>query len=201
MRYVRSVAPMRIAKFGYIFISILMCILGAVLIAAPDFSEILLGSIFGILLILFGCVRLVGFFSKDLYRLAFQYDLAFGILAIVIGIAILLHPKNLMAFIYTTLGIFILADSVFKIQIALDSKKFGIGTWWLILIFAIITGLLGIVLIFLPAMSAYLLCIFLGITLLLEGILNLNTVISAVKIIKHQRPDVIEIDYYKESED
>lgn len=102
---VRSVAPMRIAKWGYILVSAFMCLLGAALIFRPEFSENLLGSIFGRLLILFGGVRLVGYFSKDLYRLAFQYDLAFGILGIVIGIAILLHPQHLMAFIGITLDI------------------------------------------------------------------------------------------------
>ena len=36
---------------------------------------------------------------------------------------------------------------------------------------------------------------FLGISLLSEGLLNISTVITAVKIVKNQRPDVIEIDF------
>ena len=38
-------------------------------------------------------------------------------------------------------------------------------------------------------------------TLLAEGMLNFSTVITAVKIIKHQRPDVIEADFYEERKD
>ena len=37
--------------------------------------------------------------------------------------------------------------------------------------------------------------VLLGVSILAEGILNLYTVISTVLIIKHQQPDVIEIEY------
>lgn len=40
-----------------------------------------------------------------------------------------------------------------------------------------------------------------GISLLTEGILNLSTVLTAVKIVRHQMPDVIEVDYYEEGKD
>ena len=78
----RSVAPMRAAKIGYIIISVALCVLGIVLIAVPGFSAKALGIICGILLILFGAVRIAGYFSRDLYRLAFQYDLPLGFLLI-----------------------------------------------------------------------------------------------------------------------
>ena len=35
----------------------------------------------------------------------------------------------------------------------------------------------------------------------LEKMMNIGTMITAVKIIKHQQPDVIEVDYYEERED
>ena len=64
----RSVAPMRTAKIGYIVISVLLCALGILLIAVPEFSVSAVGVICGAILIVFGIVRLVGYFSKDLYR-------------------------------------------------------------------------------------------------------------------------------------
>lgn len=197
----RSIAPMRAAKIGYIIISAVLCILGVVLIVDPEFSATALNIICGTLLIVFGCVRLTGYFSKDLYRLAFQYDLTFGILLIALGILMLTHPGSLMTFISIALGIFILSDGLFKIQIAFEAKQFGIRKWWLILGFAILSGICGLVLMFRPGEGSNLLMILLGITLLSEGILSLSTMITAVKIVKHQKPDVIEADYYKESEE
>ncbi len=191
---IRSVAPMRAAKIGYILISVALCALGVLLIAVPEFSASLLGVLCGILFIVFGGVKLVGYFSRDLYRLAFQYDLTFGILLLALGVIMLVRPGSLMTFLCIALGLFILSDGIFKIQIALEAKTFGIREWWLILVFAILAGIFGLVLLFRPGEGSRLLVVLLGITLLSEGILNFSTVITAVKIIKHQRPDVIEVD-------
>lgn len=197
----RSIAPMKTAKIGYIVISVLLCALGILLIAVPGFSISAVGIICGSILIVFGIVRLVGYFSKDLYRLAFQYDLAFGIMMITLGMIMLLHPGSLMNFICITLGLSFLADGLFKIQIAIDSKGFGIREWWLILALAIVTVVFGILLIARPSESSRILTVLIGITMLCEGVLNISTMITAVKIIKHQQPDVIKVDYYEERED
>lgn len=196
MNKMRSVAPMRTAKIGYIIISAALCLLGAMLIAVPDFSAALLGVICGIILTLFGAVKLIGYFSKDLYRLAFQYDLIFGIVLIAVGVVILVRPESVLNFICIALGLTVLADGISKIRISLESKSFGIREWWLILVSAVLTSAMGLVLMFRPAQSVRVMMIILGITLLLEGILNLCTVITAVKIIKHQQPDVIEVTEY-----
>lgn len=196
MSKMRSVAPMRTAKIGYIIISAALCLLGAMLIAVPDFSAALLGIICGIILTLFGVIKLIGYFSKDLYRLAFQYDLIFGIVLIAVGGVILARPESVLNFICIALGLTVLADGISKIRISVESKRFGIREWWLILASAILTSAMGLVLMFRPAQSVRVMMIILGVTLLLEGILNLCTVITAVKIIKHQQPDVIEVTEY-----
>ena len=192
---------MRAAKTGYIIISAVLCVLGAVLIAFPDFSVSLFGVICGITMIVFGIVKLTGYFSKDLYRLAFQYDLTSGVLLIALGTVMLVHLGSLMTFICIVLGIFVLADGIFKIQISFEAKSFGIPEWWLILIFAVVTGICGLLLAIRPGDGGRVLTVILGITLLAEGMLNFSTVITAVKIIKHQRPDVIEADFYEERKD
>ncbi len=190
----RSVTPMRIAKIGYIVMSVLFCLAGVLFIAIPEISTKIIGICIGISMILFGIVRLIGYFSKDLYRLAFQFDLEFGILMMILGVIVLFNPENLMAFICVAIGISILLDGLFKIRIALDSKQFGIKSWWLILALAIVTGVIGVFLIFDSATGSELMTVILGLTLLSEGVLNLSTVISTVLIVKNQAPDVIETD-------
>lgn len=198
----RSVAPMRAAKIGYLILSALLCVLGVVLIAMPDFSVSMLGVLCGILLIVFGCVRLIGYFSKDLYRLAFQYDLTSGVILIALGAILLTHPKSLMSFLCVTMGLFLLCDGLFKLQIAVESKRFGIPEWWLILVFAVVTSLCGVALMLRPGEGGEVMTILLGVSLLAEGILNLSTVLTAVKIVKNQRPDVIDAEeYYEERKD
>ena len=185
----RSVTPMRIAKIGYIVLSVLFCAAGILFIAAPKISVSIIGVCIGTAMILFGIVKLVGYFSKDLFRLAFQYDLEFGILMIILGAVVLFNPENLMAFICIAIGISILLDGLFKIRIALDSKQFGIKSWRIILILAVVTGIIGVVLIFDSAVGSRALSVLLGLTFLSEGILNLYTVANTVLIVKNQLPD------------
>lgn len=193
----RSVAPMRVAKTGYIAVSILLAVLGIVLIAWPTFSVNALGVICGILLILFGGVKLVGYFSKDLYRLAFQYDMPFGILLIILGIIMFIHPGNLASFICVVFGLSVLISSLFNIQTALDAKKFGINQWWLIFALSVIAAVWGLILVFRPSEAADVMAVLLGITLLFESAVNICTVVTSVKIVKNQHPDVyVEEDYY-----
>ena len=191
----RSVTPIRIAKIGYIVMSVMFCIAGALFIALPDISITMIGISMGIAMIVFGIAKLVGYFSRDLFRLAFQFDLELGILLLVLGLIVLIRPDDLMTFICIALGISILTDGLFKVQIALDSKKFGIKSWWVILTLAVVAGTIGVFLIFRSAKSAKFLTVLLGVSILAEGILNLYTVISTVLIIKHQQPDAIEIEY------
>lgn len=185
----------RTAKLGYIIISILLCVLGVVLIAVPDFSASLLCWIGGLLLILFGLVKIIGYCSKDLYRLAFQYDLAFGILLIALGAILILRTDTMIHVIWAFLGVFILADALLKIQIAIDSRVFGIHQWWLIFAMAILTGIVGFMLVLRPSESAQVIMVLLGISLLFEGVLNLVTILTAVKIIRNQKPVVIDTEY------
>ena len=189
----RCTIPMWVAKAGYIVMSLVFCAAGALFIVKPEFSATAISRTLGAAMIVFGIVKLVGYFSKDLFRLAFQYDLGFGLLLIALGILVLAKPAGALDFIFAALGIAILTDGLFKVQIAVDAKRFGIPCWWLTLALAIVTGLVGLALVFRPWDSVRLLTALLGAALLAEGVLNLCVAVSTVKIVAHQRPDVIEV--------
>ncbi len=188
---------MWVAKVGYIVMSLVFCAAGAACIVNPSLSAAVIGRVLGVSMILFGAVKLVGYCSRDLYRLAFQYDLGFGLLLIALGALVLLRPAEVRDFLLTALGIAILTDGLYKVQIAVDTKRFGVSVWWLTLVLAVVTGTVGLSLVFRPWDSTRLLTILLGTALVAEGILNLCVAISTVKIVNHQRPDVMEVTSYE----
>ena len=192
MTYVRSVVPMRTAKIGNIALAAALIAAGIGLLVKPDVSTALIGDLVGIVLTLCGIFRLIGYFSKDLYRLAFQFDLIYGIVLIVLGIVTLTKPQNLLHMLSIAAGICVIADGLLKLRIAADSRRFGIRNSWLIAATAVLTLALGLLLVFCPAESVRLLTRCLGLVLLAEGVLNLITVIMTVKITKNQKPDLIE---------
>ncbi|MCM1133661.1 MAG: DUF308 domain-containing protein [Ruminococcus flavefaciens] len=178
------------AKAGYIAFSVMLCILGILLIAVPDFSVALATRICGGILTAFGVFRIIGYFSKDLYRLVFQYDLAFGILLITIGAVMLFRPSGLIHFVCAVIGVYILADGLMKIQISIDAKRFGLRSWICILLTAVLTCAVGLTMLFRPTESTRFLMILFGISLLAEGVLNMLTAVIAVKI---RRKNIVEI--------
>ena len=176
----RSVTPMRAAKTGYIIMSVLLCVLGVVLFVWPGVSVAVIGELLGIGMIVFGAVKVTGYLSRDLFRLAFQYDLAFGVLLIALGIVTLTHPGETIGFLCVVYGILVLSDGLFKVQIAADARPFGIRQWALLMAAAIITAACGCLLIFRPGASVNLLGRLLGVSLILEGTMNIITMLTTV---------------------
>lgn len=196
----RSITPMRIAKLGYVAISILFCALGILLIAMPEISPEAVGIALGCIMTVFGAVKLVGYFSHDLFRLAFQYDLASGLLMLLLGCVLLISPDRMLSVLCTVLGILILSDSLLKIQISVDARSFGLTRWWLILTVATVSAVFGAILIFRPAESIRIMTVLLGISLFTDGVLNLSTALCAVRIVRHQKPDCYETEFEEKKE-
>lgn len=95
----RSRKVLRAAKPSYIAMSIAFCVSGILLMLFPGVSVSVVGVTAGIMLIAFGLVKLMGYFSKDLYQLAFQFDLAFGVLLAVLGVVVLVSPDRALIFL------------------------------------------------------------------------------------------------------
>ena len=133
----RSTKAIRIAKISYIILSSLFIVLGVGLIALRDLSVWLMGSAAGVMLFAFGIVMLIGDFCKDLYGLAFQFDLSLGLMLAVLGVIILRNPDQAMSFLCLMLGIATMADGLFKLQSALDARRFGLKSWLLLLTLAV----------------------------------------------------------------
>ncbi len=187
-----SVVPMRIAKNGYIAMSAIFIVFGIVFAAWTDLPETVIRFAGGSALLLFGAVKLVGYFSKDLYRLAFQYDLQFGILLIVLGLVIMIKSTNIMTLMCITLGIVVLLDGLFRIRVALDAKHFGIRLWWGIFVLAIVAGAAGLLLVFRPLELEEAVRVYVSIVLIASGVLNLFVVLTTVKIINNQKSDRVD---------
>lgn len=133
----------------------------------------------------YGAVKILGYFSRDLYRLAFQFDLAYGLLIMLVGAMMIIFTGTVYKSFGFFIGLIALTDALFKIQITVDSKKFGISKWWLIGIFAVITAVIGIGLILNPYIAAEYTMILIGTVLVFEGIMNLCVAIFMVKIIRY----------------
>lgn len=132
---------------------------------------------------------MAGYFSKDLYRLAFQYDLPLGILFIIIGTVMLIRSWLETDIICTLFGSALIIDSIFKVIISKDAKKFGLRSWALLLILALLVCVAGILLLFRPTESERLWLVIFGSACILDGVLNFSEKIFMVKVVKNQKKE------------
>ena len=157
----------KLACTGYILISIVFYITGFLCIVNPKLMQLHGRTLAGAILIAYGIIKIIGYFSKDLYCLAFQYDFACGIFLIVLAIATLcIGTRFKDSSLLAALGILVLLDSLLSIQTALDSKKFGLSSWKYILILSIVTGTFGVLVILKNTLT------FAGFALLAEGFMR-----------------------------
>ena len=104
------------AKAAYISTCAAIAVIGLILILFPEISMLAVCYMLGIAAIVFGIVKITGYFSADPYGLAFQFDFAFGIIAILLGLVVIIHPGNIMALVPVIMGIYFMIDGIMKIR-------------------------------------------------------------------------------------
>lgn len=189
MRLVQSV------KFLFAALSVGMVLGGGCLLLWPEFSASTLCVAFGVVFLFSGVIRLIGYCSNDLYRLAFQFDLAVGLLLLVLGGMMVFHSRNVLANLPMIVGGFVLTDSVLRMQTAVDAKHFGMKRWWGILLSALCGGALGVLLLVRPFEGGRLLVRLLGGTLTVSGVENLLLGLYAIRVPRRSAADPIEVPY------
>ena len=148
-----------------------------------------------------GIIRLLGYFSNDLYRLAFQFDLAVGLLTIILGGVLILHPRDVLSNLPIVIGLILLVDSVLRLQTSIDAKHFGMEKWWAILLVSIAGMAVGTSLLLRPFESSRALVRLMGAALMLHGGENLLVCLYTVKVPRRSDPDVIDAEYTVEEDD
>ena len=140
----RNNAVVRSAKVINIVSASLMIVAGVLLMTIDSMEEILAQRIMlGVLFGLTGGAKLFGFFSNDLYRLAFQYDFAFGIYCELLTLLLVLSPAQNYDMLHLLLVAYALFDALLKTQMSLDARRFGMKSWGLILGTALALGVTG----------------------------------------------------------
>ena len=178
-----SSAIVKSAKIMHLCSAVIFFVAGLLLALVPDFegSGIFRNTLVGVAGIIIGATGIYGYFSNDMYRLAFQLDFALGIFNVIFGILLIINPMQLSVLLPTAVSILTLLDGGNKSQMALEGKKFGISKWYWVLVSAIFEIIAGIVLILL-AYHELDVSVWMGIAMGLVGIVNFWTTMYTVRV-------------------
>ena len=118
------------AKILNVISAALMFVAGLLLLVIPNLGtttaqRILLCVLFG----LTGAAKIFGYFSNDLYRLAFQFDFAIGVYCELLTLLIALLPERVFDVLPLLISIYVVLDALLKLQMSFDAKRFGMKSW------------------------------------------------------------------------
>ncbi len=139
----------KVKKTGFLASAVYL-LFGILLIVFPDKMQILVCVILGGVFLAVGIVKLILYFKKDKLEAAMAYDLALGIIFIVIGILILIFRNRVLQLLPVIFGIFLFISSLLKVQKSADIKRLGGSNWWVVLVFSIVSIVFALLLILRP---------------------------------------------------
>ncbi len=168
-------------------------ILGIIMVIWPQISATALCWTLGILSIGVGIYEITRYFQLGFAGLFFRLDLVLGICNILIGV-ILVLPFSGSTVLPLAAGLYVLVGSIFNIQLAINVLKYNIGPWVATLLLGIAGLIFSIFLFVDPFQGATALMVFIGVSLMFNGVQGLYDVACLSKAIRiSSEPKVIDV--------
>ena len=124
--------------------SIIFAILGIILIANPEetikFIAIILGVIFGLV----GLYKIVNYIENKGKYDFYNNDIAYGVIAIVLGIVTICYSTQIGAIFRIIIGLWIVYSAILRINLSIKLKTIDSNVWIYSLIIALIMAFCGI---------------------------------------------------------
>ena len=168
------------ARVTHVATSLLFGLAGIFLLAWPELQSLISRYLIGSCFIVLGLGRLLGYFSNDLYRLAFQHDLGLGGFCAVFGVLCIINPNSLQLVLPCSIGFYVLIDSLLKLQTAFDAKAFGMKHWFGLLISAVLLSAFSVLLVLMsPRLQTH---VFVPIVLILHSAEEIWNTLGTVRV-------------------
>lgn len=174
--------------------SILCIVFGVLFCVWPGEILIVLCRVMGAVLIIAGVV-LLGMAVATHEMLGRSVRLVPGVICLVIGIWIVSRPGTFVVLIPILIGVLLLYHGIKDLIFCMEVKKGQGAGWWFGLIFAVLTIVLGILLVLHTWLAIKVGMIFVGIVLIYDGVSGLWLNRKASKCYKD---NVIDVDYEEE---
>lgn len=169
---------------NYWVLSVFCVVLGIALIVNPHFFTNAIGYTVGGLLTAYGVVELIRYFVKTKESPMYATGLVLGVILCAAGIFIIVRPDFIPKIIAIIFGLYMLISGICNLQDALNLRRQGLENWRVSGIPAVITTVVGIVLVINPLFLTDAALIILGICLLVSGLSNIIGCFSAGRNMK-----------------
>ena len=153
-------------------------VFGLVLLIWPGIATDVILNLCGAALLIAGAWKIARYFlRKDDYR-AYNWDLSVGLVLALCGLALIAFKAALLSVVPVLFGIALLIGGVAKIQAACNLRRMAYGRWYLTMIAAVISCILGFLIIANPFATTLVLVRVIGASIAVEAVQDLISILT-----------------------
>ncbi len=164
---------MKNLKWNLILMSLLYLALGVFLLAGPAVALNIVCYALGGVVLACAAVQLIRYFTVERRLFQSQFTLISGLVCLGLGGFLILRSDIVVRILPVVFGLFVVFDSLGRVQNALELRRCGYPSWKGFILLALLSVVLGGVMIFDPFGAMETLVMGIGIILIVEGALNL----------------------------
>lgn len=169
-----------VARWLSLIIGILFIISGIINFLNPVLTTVSLVQFIAIMLMATGLLRVIRFFSNDLFRVG-SFLMA-GILDLILGF-LMIKNMTISVLTFTVLvGFWVLGNGIAEIASSIDLKMIGLSRWWLGLISGIIGVVFGFFLITNQGLSTIYISTMFSVFVIILGVNFISTFMALTKL-------------------
>ncbi len=179
-------------KKSFIITSMCYIIVGVIVLLFPQLDEIKICYALGAITVLLGVIYVVRYFTRTDFTDVYRLDFVYGIVLMAGGIYAIACPSVVGKWLYIVVGAVICIDSLIKLQNAIDLMRMKSSLWWAVLVMALVTGAMSIMLLSSKSHSVFTPTQFIGISLIVDGTINIASLLTLAFSLNRARKAVPE---------
>lgn len=154
-------------KWEKLITAIVAIVLGIVFVADPNGSGDAVCKVAGVAMIVLAAAMLIRYFTS---AQLFPENLIFSAVLLLLGIFFIAKSGVVMTVLGLFFGIFLVIDGASKVRDGIDAAKAKIQGWWIWFILALLTIVLGVLVMFGESVMTLL-----GVSLIVDGVSDIVT--------------------------
>jgi uncharacterized membrane protein HdeD (DUF308 family) len=152
---------------------IIFIVVGIWVFATPAESYVALSIVFSITFLVNGIFETYFSIANKDELENWGWSLALGIMNLIVGVVLLLHPEISMTTLPFFVGFVVLYRSIMAVSFSLDLKNYGILDWGSLMVVGILGILFGFILIWNPVFAGLSLVVWTGLAFIVSGVYSI----------------------------
>ncbi len=171
-------------KWNLVLMSALYLGLGVFLLMKPTTALNIVCYALGTVVLACAAVQLIRYFVVERGVFQSQLTLISGIICLALGAFLILRSDIVVSILPIVFGLFVIFDSISRVQNALDLRRCGYSSWKSFLLLPVLSVVLGVIMILNPFGTMETLVMAIGIILIVEGSINLISALYTVLAVR-----------------